>query len=529
MELAKCIYPFIKTSPEKTRPARLFATKVQELLKIGENWKPVVGLEVHAQISAKSKLFSGAGTSFGSPINSAVSFFDAAIPGTLPVLNKRCVEAGITTALALSCKINEVSHFDRKHYFYADLPAGYQITQQRKPLAVDGILHFNVFTPGIHKQPYPKHSKIKQLQLEQDSGRSLHDEETKRSLIDLNRAGLPLMELVFEPDLEDGEEAAALVKELCAILLRLGTCSCKMEEGAFRVDANVSVNRPGEPLGVRTEIKNIGSVRAVAAAVNFEIERQVLMLEDGLEVVNETRSWNTDTNKTVSMRDKEVKQDYRFMPEPNLPPLRVHLDSNLENKYNLIDVPFLKEQLPELPEESRRNLVEKYAIPRELVLVIVNEPTLLEIFSKVLNDRPNRSALVIAKVLVNSFLEVMNKNKINLDNCPITPEQFGEAIDLLETRKINLLVLKLVFEELLANPQSSPEKIVAERNWYQIVDEEELTKICQKILEENADAARKYKLGKKQIFNFFKKAIVKSTDQRADMKKAVEILKKLLQ
>ncbi|CAH1970282.1 unnamed protein product [Acanthoscelides obtectus] len=269
-------------------------------------WQSVVGLEVHAQIKSNSKLFSGASTKFSSPVNTGVALFDCSIPGTLPVLNKRCVEAGVLTALALGCRVNPVSYFDRKHYFYADLPMGYQITQQRAPLAVQGELKFQVYTPAIHKKPYQAKVKIQQIQLEQDSAKSLHD--TDRSLVDLNRAGVPLMELVFDPDLKDGEEAAALVKELVLILQKLNTCSCKMEEGALRVDANVSIHKEGEPLGVRTEIKNIGSIRGVASAVESEIKRQIQVRNALGTITNETRAWDPINKTTVAMRDKEVVQ-----------------------------------------------------------------------------------------------------------------------------------------------------------------------------------------------------------------------------
>lgn len=234
------------------------------------DYKGVVGLEIHAQIASKSKLFSPSPVSFSAPVNSCVDDFDAAIPGTLPQLNRFCVEAAVKTALALKCNINKVSTFDRKHYFYADLPAGYQITQQRNPIAKNGFLCF----PMLHrKKVINKQSNLIQIQLEQDSGKSLHDDIENKVFIDLNRAGIPLMEFVFSPDLENGEEASSLVKELCLILKKINVCSCKMEEGALRVDANVSVHRKGDPLGIRTEVKNIGSISGVHHAVNYEISR----------------------------------------------------------------------------------------------------------------------------------------------------------------------------------------------------------------------------------------------------------------
>lgn len=259
--------------------------------------------------------------------------------------------------------------FDRKHYFYADMPNGYQITQQRKPLANNGHLDLLILGPNT-KKPYKKSVRLTQLQLEQDSGKSLHDEYAGKSLVDLNRAGVPLMELVFAPDLSDGEEAAALVKELILILTRLGTCSCRMEEGALRVDANVSVNRDGEVFGTRTEIKNIGSVRAVANAITYEIERQIRVNEEGGQVHNETRAWNANTKETISMRDKEVLQDYRFMPEPNLPPLHINLNDKVtrEDMINVLDI---KKDIPELPEETRRKLCEEKGLAMETAVVLV--------------------------------------------------------------------------------------------------------------------------------------------------------------
>ncbi|XP_046331753.1 glutamyl-tRNA(Gln) amidotransferase subunit B, mitochondrial-like isoform X5 [Haliotis rufescens] len=264
-------------------------------VRLQSGWKSVVGLEIHAQIQSNSKLFSASATKYGSPINTQVSFFDAALPGTLPVLNRECVAAGVLTALALNCHINSVSKFDRKHYFYADLPAGYQITQQRQPLAVGGEVCYMTVHPN--RQLPPTHRKVRliQLQLEQDSGKSLHDPAGHISLIDLNRAGVGLMEIVTEPDFTDGDDAAAFVKELQLILQTLGTCDGKMAEGSLRVDANISVHKPGQPLGVRSEVKNINSTRGVAKAINFEIKRHIKELEAGREIVNETRSFDSHT------------------------------------------------------------------------------------------------------------------------------------------------------------------------------------------------------------------------------------------
>ncbi|XP_015598393.1 glutamyl-tRNA(Gln) amidotransferase subunit B, mitochondrial isoform X2 [Cephus cinctus] len=505
-----------------------FSSSTQPKLKDKEKWNSVVGLEIHAQIASKSKLFSGADTSFAKPVNTCVSFFDCATPGTLPVLNKRCVEAAVSTSLALSCKLNEVSLFDRKHYFYADLPAGYQITQQRQPLAVDGELKFRVFTPGVHKKAYVKLSKIKQIQLEQDSGKSLHDELERRSLVDLNRAGIPLMEFVFEPDLTDGEEAAALVKELSIILERLGTCSCKMEEGAIRVDANISVNKPGKPLGIRTEIKNIGSVRNVATAVRYEIERQILELEAGGVIVNETRAWNDEKGMTVPMRDKEEKQDYRFMPEPNLPPLHLHMDESIENKYDLVNVPLLKSQLPELPEAIRVKLQENFGLSSETAIIIVNELVLLQYFINIMKENNKRSAKRVTNILITDLLTSLNNKNIQLNSCLIPYQHIGEVVDLLENRNINITVARQILDILIDDSESSPRQIVERNEWFQITDETELIKLCQSVIDDNPELVKKYKNGKKKLLKAFLGQVASRSERRADMEQVTKIMERLL-
>ncbi|XP_006613194.1 glutamyl-tRNA(Gln) amidotransferase subunit B, mitochondrial isoform X2 [Apis dorsata] len=459
-------------------------------------WKPTIGLEIHAQILTKSKLFSGASTNFNCPINSSVSFFDCAIPGTMPVLNKKCVEAGILTALALSCEINAVSMFERKHYFYSDLPAGFQITQQKKPLAVNGEIKFNVFKPEIHKQPYTKSSKIKQIQLEQDSGRSFHNEVFERSLIDLNRAGIPLMELVFEPDLTNGEEAAALVKELCFILQLLGTCSCKMEEGALRVDANVSVNKSNAPL------------------------------EAGGQVTNETRAWNPIDKKTILMREKEEKHDYRFMPESNLLPLYLHIDNTMENKYNLINVPSLKEQLPELPEQIRQKL--QNSLTPHVFIAIMSDLELYLLFRDILNNGKHRKPQLVAQILISEVCAFIDEHKLNLAFCVCNQKYIEKTIDLLQARIINQHILRRLLNKLLNESNKMPEQIVEENNWFMISSEEKLEILCLEVLKKNPKWVKKYKRGNKKIFKKFLHEVVTLTGGCAEMVKVSKIMTKLL-
>ncbi|XP_035434647.2 glutamyl-tRNA(Gln) amidotransferase subunit B, mitochondrial [Spodoptera frugiperda] len=504
----------------KSLVARGFST-------VSDKWQSVVGLEVHAQLNTESKLFSGAQNTFGGVVNNCVSLFDAAVPGTLPVLNRKCVELGIMTALALSCKVNEVSTFDRKHYFYADLPTGYQITQQRNPLANDGVINFQVFTPGIHKKPYRKSSKIKQIQLEQDSGKSLHDAELKRSLIDLNRAGAPLIELVFEPDLEDGEEAAALVKELVLIVQRLGACTGRMEEGALRVDANVSIRRPGDPLSTRTEIKNIGSVRGVAGAIRHEIERQKTILDNGGHIINETRAWDATARVTIPMRDKEVVQDYRYMPEPNLPPLRVNLKTDIEHR-DVLSVPLIQEKIPELPEQSRKKLIEDFGLRPETSIQLVNEPTLLDYFQNLTSDK-TRNPTKVANFLINDLMTVLNKKKLSADDCPLTVKQLKELTDMLLSKDINLEICRNVLDELIviSDDDVSPLDVVEEKGWKLKSNEDELTKLCIEVLENNPKLVKQYKNGKTKVFKALL-GILSKSNNKVDMSVASKIMEGLL-
>lgn len=359
-------------------------------------WAAVVGLEIHAQISSNSKLFSGAQVCFAAPPNSLVSYFDASLPGTLPVLNRRCVEAAVMTGLALNCHINKKSLFDRKHYFYSDLPAGYQITQQRLPIAANGHLTYCIYLGKKPSQVTTKTVRIKQIQLEQDSGKSLHDDLRSQTLIDLNRAGIGLLEVVLEPDLCCGEEAALAVRELQLILQALGTSQANMAEGQLRVDANISVHHPGEPLGVRTEVKNLNSLRFLAKAIDYEIQRQITELENGGEILNETRSFDYKLGCTMPMRDKEGKQDYRFMPEPNLPPLVLYDDTSLPrgaDSQQVINIDQLRDMLPELPSATRERLVQQYGMLPEHSFALLNEVGLLEFFQNVIKETDRKSVV----------------------------------------------------------------------------------------------------------------------------------------
>ncbi|XP_051561000.1 glutamyl-tRNA(Gln) amidotransferase subunit B, mitochondrial [Myxocyprinus asiaticus] len=479
----------------------------------------VVGLEIHAQIHSRSKLFSGSHVSFLAPPNSLVSHFDASLPGTLPVLNRRCVEAAVMTGLALNCTINRMSLFDRKHYFYADMPAGYQITQQRLPIAVNGALVYSHFEGRRRNQVVTKSVRIKQIQLEQDSGKSLHDDERSQTLIDLNRAGVGLMELVMEPDMCCGEEAAAAVRELQLILQALGTCQANMAEGQLRVDANVSVHRPREPLGVRTEVKNINSVRHLAKAIDYEIQRQMEVLQSGGTVLNETRAFDSKSGNTIPMRDKEGLQDYRFMPEPNLPPLFVYeSDASVPGGIDptqAVMIDRLQAQLPELPSVRRARLVEKYGILREHSFSLVNEDGLMEYFESVVQMANTEPRKVIGWVM-NELMGNLNLQSLKVSQSPISPSALAELINLVESGHISSSAAKQVFQEMWKAPEKTAAQIVKEQDLGLINDREELQRICRRVVDSHPEEVQIIKGGNKKVLNKLMGEIQRETKGRTD-------------
>ncbi|CAN9510258.1 unnamed protein product [Ophioblennius macclurei] len=479
----------------------------------------VVGLEVHAQINSNTKLFSSSPTRFSAPPNSLVSFFDASLPGTLPALNKRCVEAAVMTGLALNCTINKKSLFDRKHYFYADLPAGYQITQLRRPIAVDGVLSYSLLGGKTRNQVIRKRVQIKQIQLEQDSGKSLHDDVRSQTLIDLNRAGVGLMELVMEPDMSCGEEAAAAVRELQLILQALGTCQGNMSEGQLRVDANVSVHRPGEPLGVRTEVKNINSARYLARAIDYEIQRQIEVLQKGGTVHNETRAYDSKSGETVPMRDKEGLQDYRFMPEPNLPPLIVYEDNASlptgTDACQTVVVQKIKEGLPELPGVKRDRLVQTYGILPEHSFTLVNEDGLVEYFEALLKATKKEPRKAIGWV-TNDLLGHLKQHDLSVSQSPISAPALAELLELQETGHISSSVAKQVFQDMWRSPGKTARQIIQEQDLGLVSDAAQLHHICQKVLDSHPDEVHAIKNGNQKVLNKLMGLVKKETKGRAD-------------
>ncbi|XP_059121539.1 glutamyl-tRNA(Gln) amidotransferase subunit B, mitochondrial [Peromyscus eremicus] len=504
--------------------------KAQKPRKGEHKWAAVVGLEIHAQISSNSKLFSGAQVCFAAPPNSLVSFFDASLPGTLPVLNRRCVEAAVMTGLALNCRINKKSLFDRKHYFYADLPAGYQITQQRFPIAAKGHLTYSTYTGKKRSQVTTKTVRIKQIQLEQDSGKSLHDDLRSQTLIDLNRAGVGLLEVVLEPDLCCGEEAAIAVRELQLILQALGTSQANMAEGQLRVDANISVHHPGEPLGVRTEVKNLNSFRFLAKAIDYEIQRQITELENGGEILNETRSFDYKLGCTMPMRDKEGKQDYRFMPEPNLPPLVLYDATSLPSdadSQQVINIDQLRDMLPELPSATRERLVRQYGMLPEHSFTLVNEVGLLEFFQSVIKETRAEPKKVTNWVL-NTFLYYLKQQNLAVSESPVTPAALAELLDLLDSQAISSSAAKQVFEELWKGEGKTAAQIVSEQQLELMQDREALEQLCQATIDGHPQAVMDVKKRNPKAINKLIGLVRKASLSRADPTLIKEILEKKL-
>ncbi|XP_038204276.1 glutamyl-tRNA(Gln) amidotransferase subunit B, mitochondrial isoform X2 [Arvicola amphibius] len=472
--------------------AQLSLRTAQKPRKGEHKWAAVVGLEIHAQICSNSKLFSGAQVCFAAPPNSLVSFFDASLPGTLPVLNRRCVEAAVMTGLALNCHINRKSLFDRKHYFYADLPAGYQITQQRLPIATHGHLTYSICIRKKQSQVTTKTVRIKQIQLEQDSGKSLHDDLRSQTLIDLNRAGVGLLEVVLEPDLCCGEEAAMAVRELQLILQALGTSQANMAD--------------------------------------YEIQRQITELENGGEVLNETRSFDYKLGCTVPMRDKEGKQDYRFMPEPNLPPLVLYDTTSLPSdadSQQVINIDQLRDMLPELPSATRERLVQQYGMLPEHSFTLLNEVGLLEFFQNVIKETRAEPKKVTNWVL-NTFLYYLKQQNLAVSESPVTPGALAELLDLLDSKAVSSAAAKQVFEELWKGQGKTAAQIVSEQQLGLMQDREALEQLCQATIDGHPQTVMDVKKRNPKAINKLIGLVRKASLSRADPALIKEILEKKL-
>jgi aspartyl-tRNA(Asn)/glutamyl-tRNA(Gln) amidotransferase subunit B len=453
-------------------------------------WEIVCGLEVHAQVISQSKLFSGASATYGGAPNAHVSFVDAGFPGMLPVINRECVAQAVRTGLGLKAQINLFSRFDRKNYFYADLPNGYQISQFAHPVVGTGDVEIELQDGTI------KHIGITRLHLEQDAGKSMHDQHPAKSVIDLNRAGVALMEIVSEPDIRSPEEAGAYLRKIRQILRYLGTCDGNMEEGSMRADVNVSVRKPGEEFRTRCEIKNVNSVRFVMHAVEAEALRQIAVWESGQEVRQETRLYDPARGETRSMRSKEDAHDYRYFPEPDLLPLV------LEESW----VEGLKAALPELPDEKRRRFCEEYGIPFYDAGVLVAEQATADFYESVAKGRDARLA---ANWISGDFFAAMNRTGGSIENPPVSAENLGALIDLITDKTINGRIAKDVFEEMVETGKA-PGAIVEEKGLRQVTDTGAIDAAVAAVLAANPDKVAEYKSGKDKLFGFFVGQVMKA-------------------
>ncbi len=471
------------------------------------DWEVIIGLEIHAQVTSNSKLFSGSSASYGGEPMSHVSLVDAAMPGMLPVINKQCVRQAVKTGLGLKAEINKYSVFDRKNYFYPDLPQGYQISQFKHPIVGEGIVKVTL------KDGSDIFVRIERLHLEQDAGKSFHDIDPQSSYIDLNRSGVALMEIVTKPDLRSADEAKLFVTKLRTILRYLETCDGNMEEGSLRADINVSVRKPGDELGTRCEIKNVNSIKFIGMAIDYESRRQIDEIESGNEIVQETRLFDVSSGKTRSMRNKEEAHDYRYFPDPDLLPLNLNQD--------FIDE-ILKE-LPELPDDKKDRLMEQYKLNSYDADILVSDKKYAEYFEVVAKGRDPKLSV---NWISGELFSALNRLSLDIDQSPITADNLGELIDLITDGTLSGRLAKDVFEIMLET-QKSAKVIVEEKGMSQITDESSIEKIVDKIINENADKVAQAR-EKPKMVGWFVGQVIKESQGKANPSKVNElVLKKI--
>jgi aspartyl-tRNA(Asn)/glutamyl-tRNA(Gln) amidotransferase subunit B len=471
-------------------------------------WEVVVGLEVHAQIISGSKLFSAAATAFGAEPNTQVSPVDAGMPGMLPRVNEFCVEQAVKTGLGLRAAINRVSVFERKNYFYPDLPQGYQISQYLYPLVGEGTVYLDM--PDGTVVPVG----IERLHMEQDAGKSLHDQEPNKTYVDLNRSGVGLMEIVSKPDIRSPEQAGAYVNKLRSILRYLGTCDGNMAEGSMRCDINVSVRKPGGELGTRTELKNVNSVRFIMQAIEIEATRQIELIEDGGTVDQETRLYDPDKRETRSMRTKEFAHDYRYFPDPDILPLVVETDW----------VERIKADMPELPDEKKQRFIDDYGLKAYDAGVLVAERETADFYETVAAGRDPKLA---ANWLTGDYFGALNKAGVDLDEAPVDAKMLGELLDLIADETISGRIAKDVFEEMWDSGKSAG-AIVEDKGLKQITDTSELEGIVDKIVADNPEQVQQVQDGNQKVKGWFVGQVMKATGGKANPKLVNEILAKKL-
>ena len=470
-------------------------------------WNLVIGIEIHAQVKSNSKLFSSSATEFGSSPNTQVSLIDAAMPGMLPVINSFCIEQAVRSGIGLNAKINEKSIFDRKNYFYQDLPQGYQISQYKDPIVGEGYI-------DIETEDDRKRIGIERLHLEQDAGKSLHDQDPKHTFVDLNRSGIALMEIVSRPDMSSPEEAVNYVRKVRSILRYLDTCDGNMEQGSLRADVNVSVNKDGEELGTRCEIKNLNSFKHISSAIIYESKRQIKLIDSGKHVDQETRLYDINSGETRSMRSKEDAHDYRYFPDPDLLPLVLEKEW-IEN---------IKKNIPELPDEKKVRFVKEYSLSNYDAEVIVSDKTTSEYFETVVKGRTPKLATTW---VTGELFSVLNKKSISIQDSPVSADMMGELLDNIESGKISNRLAKDIFEDMCETGKD-PNLIIKEKGLSQISDEGEIEKLVDEVLNNNPENIEKYKNGKTKLLGFFVGEVMKLSKGKANPGTLNKLLKKKL-
>jgi aspartyl-tRNA(Asn)/glutamyl-tRNA(Gln) amidotransferase subunit B len=471
-------------------------------------WETVIGLEVHAQVVSKAKLFSGAATEFGAEPNTQVSPVDAAFPGMLPVINRFCVEQAVKTGLGLDAEIRLESVFDRKNYFYPDLPPGYQISQYQQPVVGRGKVVLDM-PDGSTRE-----IGITRLHLEQDAGKSLHDQHPTLSYVDLNRAGIALMEIVSEPDLRSAEEAGIYLRKLRSILRYLGTCDGNMEEGSLRCDCNVSVRRPGEPYGTRCEIKNVNSIRFVMQAIEYEAHRQIGIIEEGGTIAQQTRLFDAGRGITRPMRSKEEAHDYRYFPDPDLSPLV------LDPEW----VARLRAELPELPDVKKARFVSAYGLSPDDAGVLVAEKETAGFFERVAAGRDPKTA---GNWVMGDLFGAMNRLGVGIEQSPVSAEQLGSLIDLIADGTISGRLAKDVFTEMVTSG-ADPEGIVEAKGLRQLTDSAAIEATIDAVLAAQPDKVAEYRAGRDKLYGFFVGQVMRATQGKANPALVNQLLKKKL-
>ena len=471
-------------------------------------YEVIIGLEVHAQVTSNSKLFSSSSAKFGAEPNTQVSLVDAAFPGMLPVINEFCVKQAIKTGIGLKAQINKRSVFDRKNYFYADLPQGYQISQFKHPIVGEGTVVLDM--PNGQKEV-----GIERLHLEQDAGKSIHDIDPQHTMVDLNRSGVALMEIVSKPDLRSPDEVNVYIKKLRSIMRYLGTCDGNMQEGSLRADVNVSVRIKGtDKLGTRCEIKNVNSIKFMQMAINYEANRQVDLIEEGKSIAQETRLFDTKKNETRSMRSKEDAHDYRYFPDPDLLPLEVSDDF----------VEKIKSEIPELPDEKKKRFIEKFKLSPYEATILVSDIETSKYFEEVIE---NSDVKLATNWITGELFAVLNSKNLEISESPISSKNLSKLINLIKDGTISGKIAKTIFE-LMMDSDKDPQKIVEEKGLKQESDPKALEALIDKVIVDNPDKVKEYKSGKEKLFGFFVGQAMKDSNGKANPQLVNDILKKKL-